>query len=326
MEKNMNYIVITSINSVTEAIRKFSKINGWHVLVVGDLKSKQYEYANTTFLDIEKQKETDFLSFQTTPFNHYSRKNIGYLYAIKNKANLIYDTDDDTIPYENWSTNDFTCDNYIKGKVFVNPFCFFTEEKCWPRGTPLSFINQENKYEKNLEEVKIGVWQGVINDDSDFDAIYRLTNNKHIKFNNNPKIAIDKFSYSPFNSQSTLWNSLFNCLLYIPTTVDFRFTDILRSYITQRIMWEFDYRIGFHKPNTYQVRNEHDFFKDFLGEVSMYQNLPKVIDMLNNINLKNRTIQECLTQVYNSLYEIQIVKIEELDNLDNWIKDYNSIK
>jgi hypothetical protein len=129
----MNYIIITSINPITEAVKKFSKIKNWHVIVVGDIKSDKYYYDNITFLDINDQKNLNLLSFDTTPINHYSRKNIGYLYAIKNNANLIYDTDDDTFPYEFWETNDFICENNIKACEFINPFEFFTDEKCWPR-------------------------------------------------------------------------------------------------------------------------------------------------------------------------------------------------
>ena len=319
----MKYIIITSINPITEAVKKFAEINGWHVLIIGDNKSIRYNGSNLTFLDLNDQKNLNLSSFNTTPINHYSRKNLGYLYAIKNNADLIYDTDDDTFPYENWTANDFICQNNIKSLDFINPFEFFTKEKCWPRGTPLSQINKANNYSINQQDSKIGVWQGIIDDDSDFDAIYRLTNNKHIKFDKNKKISISKNSYSVFNSQSTLWNKDLNCLLYIPISVDFRFTDILRGYITQRIMWEFNYQLGFHSPNTYQIRNEHDYFKDFLGEISMYQNVPKLIRILNNIDLQGESIQNCLLKIYDLLYVNEIVKENELKNLQNWIKDFN---
>jgi hypothetical protein len=322
----MNYIIITSINPITEAVKKFSKIDGWHTVIIADTKSVRYDYENITFLDINDQEKLNFSSFETTPFKNYARKNLGYLYAIKNNANLIYDTDDDTFPYEDWSVQDFNCENTIQSSNFINPFEFFTEEKCWARGTPLSQINQKNQYSINFINSKIGVWQGIIDDDSDFDAIYRLTSNKHIKFDKDKKIAIDKNCYSVFNTQSTLWNKELNCLLYIPISVDFRFSDILRGYIAQKIMWEFNYKLGFHSPNTYQIRNQHDYFTDFLGEISMYQNVPKVIEILNSVIIDGKTIENSLIKIYNLLYQNRIVKETELENLNNWIKDYNNLK
>ena len=320
----MNYIVITSINGITEAIKKFSTIQNSRIIVIGDKKSISYEHPNVEFLSIEDQIKLGFESVNTTPYNHYSRKNLGYLYSISRGAEHIYDTDDDTIPYEDWNVRSFNSSRVAKGDMYLNPFRLFTDKKIWPRGFHLACINNDNEYDILNEPNKIGVWQGVIDGDSDVDAIYRLTVNDHIKFNDAPDIAISKGCYAPFNTQSTLWNKDLYSLMYIPTTVDFRFTDILRGYISQRIMWEFGYKLGFHAANTYQIRNVHDYYSDFLGEISMYINVPKVIDILNSLNLSNMKMKECLLVAYSELYNNNVVKEEELLNLSNWILDINS--
>ncbi len=49
----MNYIIITSINNITEAVEKFSRLNEWKVVIVGDKKSIPYTYTNVEFLSIE---------------------------------------------------------------------------------------------------------------------------------------------------------------------------------------------------------------------------------------------------------------------------------
>ena len=59
----MKYIIITSINTITEAVKKFAKINGWHVLIIGDNKSVRYSYENLTFLDINDQKKWFLATF-----------------------------------------------------------------------------------------------------------------------------------------------------------------------------------------------------------------------------------------------------------------------
>ncbi len=322
----MNYIVITSINGVTEAIEKFSVLSDWKVIVVADLKSKPYEYDNVKFLTVEEQANLGFQTTDTTPFNHYSRKNIGYLYAMSQGAEYIYDTDDDTIPYDSWELKDFICDNVISGDKYINPFSFFTKQNVWPRGFHLPYITKQKMYTKTKHAFNIGVWQRVIDDDSDFDAIYRLTVNEHVKFDKAEDITIAKGSYSPFNTQSTLWNKDVYNLMYVPISVDFRFTDILRGYIAQRIMWDHGYRLGFHSPNTYQVRNAHDYFKDFLGELSMYKLIPKVVEILDSLDLSSKTISESLLLVYGALCSNNIVEDTELVNLSNWIEDINTIK
>lgn len=319
----MKYIVITSINEKTAAVYQYASFPDWHLLVVGDLKSKKYDLKNTTFLDIDDQKKLNFKSVSTTPYNHYSRKNIGYLYAMMNECEMIYDTDDDTIPYENWGLRDFTCETLAGGETNINPYSFFTDKNVWPRGYDLSEIKKRREYFQSKQKVNVGVWQGVIDGDSDFDAIYRLTVDEHIKFKISQDIAFDKMCFAPFNTQSTLWNKNLNSLLYIPISVDFRFTDILRGYISQRIMWDYGYHLGFHSANTYQIRNPHNYFSDFLGEINMYKNVPKVVELLKSIKLSNFSIEKDLFDVYKLLHQKNIVTSIELDNLENWIKDVN---
>jgi hypothetical protein len=317
----MKYIIITSINDITDAIIKFSKRNDWHVVVVGDTKSRAYTYPNVTYLSIETQLGLAYDIVSSTPVNHYSRKNIGYLYAIKNGATSIYDTDDDTFPYDNWAERPFECNTVIGGSKFINPYKFYTDEHAWPRGIDIAYIRNEDVYVKTNHSSSIGVWQGVIDGDSDFDAIYRLTINKPITFRSDNDVVVANNCYAPFNTQSTLWNPVFYALLYIPISVDFRFTDILRGYISQRIMWEYGYNVGFHSPNTYQIRNEHDYYKDFLGEITMYKSVPAVIRLLDEISLEGASIESDLVNVYTRLYSLGVVMECELCNLNNWISD-----
>lgn len=321
----MNYIVITSINPLTKAVIEFAKLPEWNVVVVGDVKGDKYEHENVNYMSIDDQLSLGFNSIQTTPYNHYSRKNIGYLLAISNNPDMIYDTDDDTIPYENWQAQEFECDKLVVGEKFINSFSLYTNEKVWPRGLDLRYILKSTIHRIEDEFNRVGVWQGVINEDSDFDAIYRLTVNKKIIFDDNINYAIASGCYSPFNTQSTLWNKKFYALLYIPITVDFRFSDIFRGYVAQRIMWDYDYVLGFHKPNTYQERNVHDNFHDFIGELNMYQKVSAMINELDAINLNHKSIEDDLWEVYEHLFNMNFIPQDELVGLKNWILDIKKL-
>lgn len=322
----MNYIIITSINSVTEAIEKYSQIQDWHILVVGDVKSTTYSHYNTTFLNIEQQHKLPYKSITTTPYKHYSRKNIGYLYAIEHGANLIFDTDDDTIPYNKTLHRDFTCETTIGGLKSINPYALFTNDYVWPRGYDLSLLGRESEYVYSKTTSNVGVWQGIIDSDTDVDAIYRLANNKHIHFDSNPDICIDYNCFAPFNTQSTLWNNKLYPLLYIPSSVDFRFTDILRGYVAQRIMWDYGYKVGFHAPNTHQIRNAHNYYHDLLGELTMYKCVPNLLDILRGMEFNNKSIEMDLLDCYKKLHINNIVEESELQNLQNWTLDIEYIK
>ena len=45
------------------------------------------------------------------------------------------------------------------------------------------------------------------------------------------EFAISLITYSPFNSQNTLWRKELLPLAYLPSKVTFRYTDILRGMI-----------------------------------------------------------------------------------------------
>jgi len=278
------FIIITTINKKTRAIKKFANFKDWQIVLVGDKKSKKIKSNdNVTFLSVEDQQKLKLKLLKHCPYNHYARKNIGYLYAIKMGAEIIYDTDDDNIPYDNWKFPDFktgkhlTCDN-----KFFNIYKYFTDEKVWPRGYPLDEINKISKIkieDRSSKKIKIGAWQGMADTEPDVDAIFRLTENKKIIFEKKEPITLNKKIYCPFNSQNTLWNREVFPYLYLPSTVSFRFTDILRGYIAQRLFWEDGYNLGFTKATVYQERNVHNLMDDFKGEIPVFLQTKKLIKL-----------------------------------------------
>ena len=87
--KSDKFIVITTINPITDQIKKLEQIRDYNFVIVADKKTPQYEESNFIFLDVKKQEELGLKSIETCPYNSYVRKNIGYLFAISKSAELI---------------------------------------------------------------------------------------------------------------------------------------------------------------------------------------------------------------------------------------------
>ena len=316
------FIVITSI-AFTDAIRKYSEIEDWELIVVGDRKGPESFPLNSTFIKFKGDLESEYNFSKYAPVDHYSRKNIGYLHAIKMGANYIYDTDDDNYPLENWKEL-FQEEKNLKfietSEGVFNIYSLFTHEKIWPRGFPLKYINKKiiPKYEE--QKYKVAIWQGLADNDPDVDAIFRLVVGKEIKFKNG-SYGIAKNTFVPFNSQNTSWSKEAFPFLYLPCTVNFRFTDILRGYIAQRLAWEADLCLGFRGPTVYQLRNQHDLMDDFKDEFSMFCDLENLIEILQNIKLLGSSKIEWMRQTYRILSQEGIVKSNEIDMLGYWLKD-----
>lgn len=322
-------IVITTINSPTEAVKKFAENENYNLIVVGDRKTKdKWECPPANFLPIESHDKLGFKLGEFLPENHYGRKMIGYLRAIQQGATCIIDTDDDNIPKDiNYSFPLFSgeFDLFSNSTGYANVYSYFTNQPLWPRGFPLKLIkeNDTKVTDDRLQKsnCKVGIWQGLADGDPDVDAIYRLIDNTPCHFSDKEPIVLEKGIYCPFNSQNTAIIEPLFPLLYLPAYVTFRFTDILRGLVAQPIMHLYDYQLGFSKATVYQERNPHDYLKDFESEIPCYLHVEKVISIVNEAISSSNSIDENMLMVYESLFENNIVLQKELVLVETWLND-----
>ena len=324
--KKNKFIIITSIFEPTEAVQKFSKKNDYRLVVVGDEKTPtNWSVDNVLYLSIHKQANIGSFLKNVLPYNHYCRKMIGYIYAIKNGAEYIIDTDDDNIPKADWGFPEMIGSFLsLKNNMgFVNIYQYFTDKHIWPRGLPINYINKNFGIEKslNVNECNIGVWQGLADEDPDVDAIYRLTSDAPCYFDIKKPIVLGKGTLCPFNTQNTMIRKELFPLLYLPASVTFRFTDILRGLIAQPIMWLYNYYLGFTNATVVQKRNPHDYMKDFISEIPMYVNCERIIEITSSVIHEKNSISNNLYITYEALLKNNIVERNELTILEAWLKD-----
>ena len=307
------FIIITSINEETKSILEFRKFKDWNIIVVGDIKTpKLKSNGNLTFLSVEDQLNLNYPLIKNIPFNHYCRKNIGYIYAIKNGATLIYDTDDDNLPlFKNFTLPEFNKEISSKDKL-INIYQHYSDKFIWSRGFPLNRIHdKQNIFEISSIAKNPDLIYGLCDGDTDLDAVCRIiTNDENLKFSGNPAYLNDK-NMIIFNSQSTFWtNRKYFPFLYLPTTVSSRFSDILRSYVMQFCC---DAIIGIQPNVAFQKRNHHNLIDDMKDEIFMYENIENVIKLGENFSGSS------IFNFYKKLYDSNIVGEKELDILKFWI-------
>jgi hypothetical protein len=319
----MKHVVITSIFKPTEAVKKFAARDDIKVIVVGDLKTPDgWGLNGVTYISPDEQTKSCFRLTELLPWNHYSRKMVGYLAAIRSGASVIIDTDDDNIPYENWGFPNFD-GSYLHciQTNYVNIYKYFSDDHVWPRGFPLRYLQSDVNRNEVIENARVGIWQFLADDDPDVDAIYRLVSNKIVKFNIRPPIVLREGAICPINSQNTAFRKELFPLLYLPAFVNFRFTDILRGIVAQPILWRFGFRVGFGHASVRQDRNPHDFMRDFIDEFPMYRDAEEAFKVVFSAIANQHSIASALTAAYDALYKCDIVKSEELTLLDAWLYD-----
>lgn len=329
MEKRpvKKFIIITSIFPPTEAVYAFASRESYQLVVVGDKKTPaDWSCAGAIYLGVDEQMALNSELASSIPYNHYGRKMLGYLYAIQQGAEVIIDTDDDNIPYAEWAfprfEDRFACSQ--PGLGWVNIYHHFTEEMIWPRGLPLRNIRDGRdklQWQPQPQDARVGIWQGLADEDPDVDAIYRLTSNKPCIFEDRQPVVLQHGTVTPFNSQNTAFRRELFPLLFLPSFVTFRFTDILRGIIAQPILWAHDYQLGFLKATVVQKRNEHDYFKDYESEVPMYLHAEKALRLVQEA-VGRGSVQDDLLASYQALLKAGIVEEKEMQVLANWLKNF----
>jgi hypothetical protein len=320
-------VIITTINKPTETILKHIKNTEYDVIIVGDSKTPDdYKYLNCIYLDIQSQKKLFLELSELLDYNHYCRKNLGYLYAIKKGYKIIYETDDDNIPYDNFD-NILQYNNIQmiteQNNKWINIFKYFTNNAyIWPRGFPLSLLKNSPNYLIQDTDKIPSIINGLVENDPDVDALFRIIcNHQHvIQWEKNKVILIDNKNICVFNTQNTFWLNpeLFICLL-LPSSVSFRYCDILRGIINNIILKKSNNYMMYSSPNVLQNRNEHNLISDFKSEYEMYIHNENILNFIENNIVDTTSIKELLFIIYNNLLANNVITEKDINILNKWI-------
>jgi len=150
-----SWAVCTTIFKASDAVHDVcQRLSTFCLVVVADKKTPELYSVKggCTFVHLSVQKQKRLWQHSNfaaeVPWNHFGRKNIGYLYAIANGAQSLWDFDDDNKllkaeePFSLLSENQTNLLTVNTNKVSLNPYPMFGSETfSWPRGFPLEDIN-----------------------------------------------------------------------------------------------------------------------------------------------------------------------------------------
>jgi hypothetical protein len=330
-------LVITSIandqHPVLQLYAKKCKEINMPFICIGDTKSPaEFKLDGCDFWSVERQLSLDFKFAKICPTRHYARKNIGYLIAIQQGFEELVETDDDNLPKDEFwefKNNRHISAYDVKETGWINIYKYFSNNFIWPRGLPLQELQKTHPSLENYSKITIDcpIQQGLADENPDVDAVYRLTYPLPLNFDFEHNIALGKNAWSPFNSQNTQWYKDAFPLLYLPAYCSFRMTDIWRSFVAQRIAWENDWSILYHKATVWQERNEHNLLKDFEDEIPGYLNNHKIANDLDNLSLKGGkdNLLNDLILCYDMLTKNGYVGKEEMELVHAWSDDLNKL-
>ena len=293
MKKLKKFIVCTSINKPTLAVKKFDLMKDWNLVIVGDKKTpKNYKLKNGVYLSPKKQEKIDKKLSDLIGWNCIQRRNFGILYAWKNGADIVAVVDDDNIPYKNWGKNllinNKTKVNFYKTNALAfDPISVTNHKNLWHRGFPIQILDRRNNVKKQQKIIKPDIQADFWNGDPDIDAICRMEHHPICKFKDK-YFPLASNKVSPFNSQNTFISKKVLPHYFLFPHIG-RMDDIWASfYVLSK-----GFKVAYNKASVFQKRNEHDLTKDMLKEFIGYENnLNLIKDLKKNINNINSYIPE----------------------------------
>ncbi|MDU8885488.1 STELLO glycosyltransferase family protein [Yeosuana sp. MJ-SS3] len=324
------FLIITSIAKQNHPVliqyAKESVENNVSFIVIGDTKSpKEFKLSGCDYYSIKRQELLPFKLNEALPFKHYARKNLGYLLAMQQGAEIIIETDDDNFPFESfWDIRKKQVKAHLlTEKGWVNAYKHFTDAHIWPRGFALERIKDEFPELNDKITLNSPIQQGLADENPDVDAIYRFTQPLPIKFMKSDNLGLGLNAFCPFNSQNTTWFKEAFLLLYLPSYCSFRMTDIWRSYIAQRIAWTCGWSVLFHGSTVWQDRNDHNLLNDFNDEISGYANAQRIYESLRDLDLKEgiENIATNMIICYQKFIDLELIDASEMNLLECWIHD-----
>ena len=358
------WAVLTTIWEPSEAVRRQVKLHNWCLVIVSDIKTPT-EYRTgwvegegndkVVILTTDDQENMNSPFVNTIPWNHFGRKNIGYLYAIEHGASVIWDFDDDNmlkfwIPgaappgapsldatvnmiVDNDASDIDTLEPRGHNWPTFNPYPALGAPALpmWPRGIPLVDIKKPQCSNTTIKGTKqptktVAVLQSLADVQPDVDAIFRVTMSTPRPFafkrtDETRPLMIPAGVLTPYNAQATLhFKSAFWALL-LPITVHGRVSDIWRSYIAQRLLWDCDLQLGFvARPLVVHDRTEHNDLGDLDAERDLYMKSEHLVKFLGRWKGTKTTLIERIEELWVALYEHQYIEVKDVELLRYWLQ------
>tara|TARA_B100001057_G_scaffold500688_1_gene617163 strand:+ start:4944 stop:5912 length:969 start_codon:yes stop_codon:yes gene_type:complete len=284
----MNKIIVTTtIYSVSEAIKKFVTFKDWKIIIVGDTKTPHSEYielekqhTNVKYLTPDYQEEkfkkiSDLIGWKTI-----QRRNIGFLQALNDGAEIIASVDDDNIPLDNWGKDimigkESNVYYYETEELAFDPIGVTNYPNLWHRGFPIQILNnRNNKYKITRKTIIPDIQADFWNGDPDIDAVCRLEH-KPMCFFDDKFFPMATNTFSPFNSQNTFFSrKALKKYMVIPYVG--RMDDIWGGYYLEAM----GFKVVYNKATVFQDRNIQNLTKNMTMEYIGYEKTLNLLETL----------------------------------------------
>jgi len=303
------------LRAYRQNIAHFGREDHVRVYVAGDNKSvpgsaeaaadATRQGLRTTFMSIREQH--DYLKAYPDldaiiPENSDNRRNVAYLRALEEGADVIISVDDDNLPLPDV---DFVGEHVHVGRQASLPravghngwfnLCGLLlpkDRKLYPRGFPYRHHHPEAGAVEGTVSGRLAINVGLWKNDPDTDAIGRLYGKPVVECGDGREVALGSGVRCPINTQNTaLSREAMTAYYYIRMPDDIgglrldRFGDIFSGYFVQLCADAVGERIRIGSPIADHRRNQHNLLVDLYHELAGIMIIEDMAPLLASVSL-----------------------------------------
>jgi hypothetical protein len=347
--KGTKWVVTTVTSLHPEVVRKLLNIVNWNLMVIGEKETpqswpEQFSSEKLFYLSFQEQKKLDLHLVQYISYGVNFQKNIGYLVAIFCGAKIIYELDANSFVWDSEIT--FNPSVQTANEVhwlafhrtrspFINIYGIFGQPQIWPRGIPVNELQNISEdgwsslRHNDNETINAYIQQKLFDFDPDVNAITLLTRpgtaKRTIFEHDRGPIALEPFTFSPYNSQNTVHHQAAFWGLYLPVTVNPHVADIWRSFWVQRLLWDIGGHLVFITSTVRRYESLRATVKDMENEQILHNNAGKFVRFLNSWMSTATSLSERIQELTDALIKAQLLDKLESTVMHAWLHDLNRI-
>ncbi|CAM1313466.1 Uncharacterised protein g6270 [Pycnogonum litorale] len=322
-QSNQTVLIHNYLHDVTE----LEGVNEWNILVVlpksADLLERHPE--NVYVISHEHSATLNYSIMKNQSDSVNFRRMVGYIFAIENGAQVIYDADE-TISLSHLPHYDVEKrKRYLtpQTNASYNPFQHFGQSELWPRGFEVPYdVNSEIREYKlswhNTPCIQHSIWQG-------FPDLNHVFYNQHIVNRSDegiffdtrsPPIVIPNGVLVPYGAANTIYTRDAFWSLFLPPSRRNE-ADIFRSLWTEKLLPK-------HDAIMFQLS---DFTRSVIDEESLHDvssDLPNYLEFLISWKCDSNDLMFCLGLLNSNLLSKGFWNETDAIGFENWMEDLHA--
>ncbi|WKX97015.1 hypothetical protein Q1695_013010 [Nippostrongylus brasiliensis] len=332
--KTNKWIVLTSWSKLTNAIAKLVYLQNWKIVVVKEGERPQQEVftsENIHHVNASSVAELDLSSvFGLILDNESIRRNIGYLYAIKNGAKYIYEGDENFELYGQISAA-FDFEKHVSGlwyygselplprqRIF-HPTEFFALRTEKPKTEMRKkFTRPEGRLCLCRNRPAPAVQHAVVQ--AEQSTLWK----DHAEINKfAPPITIGAGTYSIWQADHTLFHYKAFFVLVRPLSPKLRIRTIFSLY-AQKLLNLVGLNHGFYPVDVIPGTAGYDSFDGKEGGLT-WQEISAIVSLFESWKCSHYHIQKCMIDLAKMLKNDRYLELEHIVLVHSWIQDLKAV-